>query len=153
MISIFPNKIWSFFSSGRIPDEVIVKLESEGRILYREEGVRETAILQNFQSPGIYCGWRKIGFIGYFILSERGILVKARCYDYIDINAPYDAETFHKLGFSAEPKYLSITFNAADYLPKSSGQVEIRLHLRNISAAVDILRQKGARIAASTVVT
>jgi hypothetical protein len=150
MISSFLNKISSFFHSGKMPDEVMVKLESEGGILYKEEGIRETAIFQNFRSPGIYCGWRKIGFIGYFILSERRIIVQARCYDYININALYDAGAFQKIEFSVGPKYLSISFNAADHLPKSSGQVEIRLHLSDISAAVDILRQKGANIAVKT---
>jgi hypothetical protein len=147
MIASFLSKIACFFHVGAIPDNVITQLKAEGGILYKEEHVRETAVLHEFRTPGIYCSWRKITFFGFFVLSAKRIVVHAGLYNKIDVDTSYDDAAFQKIHFSIRPKYLSISFNAADLLPKSSGQVEIRLHLRDISAAGNILQQKGASIA------
>ncbi|HUW62368.1 MAG TPA: hypothetical protein VMZ06_15290 [Candidatus Bathyarchaeia archaeon] len=146
MSATFTQKIARVFHLGRLPARVREQMQSEGGILYLAEGIAETAIFRNFRAPGVYCSQRRMGFIGFFALSERRIVARAGCFHKIDVNTTFDDPTFKKLLFKAGPKYLSVTFDPSIQTPDASGQIEIRLHLPDISKAATILKENGAWI-------
>jgi hypothetical protein len=143
----FTQRIAEFFHLGRLPDEVKDLMTSEGGIRYMAEGVAETAIFRNFQSPGNYCAYRKTLFIGSVALSKRRLVVRAGRYNTININVAFDDPKFKGIAFSASQKYLSLRFEAAGYIPNSSGQIEVRLHLPDVSSITDLLIRKGGTVA------
>ena len=131
---------------GPLPDALRAQLESEGRILYLAECVRETAIFRDFRAPGVYSSHRRVSSIGYFALSERRMVARAKCYHEIDVNAVYDDALFKGMTFTVGPNWLSIAFDASAQSPQASGQIEVRLHLSDVAAAAKIIEQAGARI-------
>jgi len=131
---------------GRLPDALRAQLESEGPIVYLAEGILETAIFRRYKAPGIRSRHRRIGFIGYFVLSERRMVVKAKRYNEVNINTAYDDALFKKLTFAVRPRYLSLVFDASEQGAQASGQIEVRLHLPDVVVAAKILEQAGARI-------
>jgi hypothetical protein len=131
---------------GRLPEAMRAQLESEGRIVYLAEGVLETAIFRHYRAPGVRLWHRRIGFIGYLALSERRMVVKAKCYDEISINAAYDDAAFKKMTFTVRPGYLSLSFDASTQSTQASGQIEVRLHLPDIAVGAQILERAGARV-------
>jgi hypothetical protein len=132
---------------GQLPGTVRAQLESEGRILYLAEGIRETAIFRNYRAPGIYSWRRRIGFIGYFALSERRLVARAKQYHQTDVNVAYDDPRFKAMTFTVRPRYLALVFDASAQGPQAAGEIEVRLHLPDIAAARKMLEQVGARIA------
>jgi hypothetical protein len=148
-MATFTQKLAGTFRLGRLPEAQRVQLESEGRLLYLAEGIWETAIFQRYRHyrfPQAYCLHRRMGFIGYFALSERRLIAKAKAYNEINVNVAYDDPRFQALMFTVRPKYLALTFDASAQSPEDSGQLEIRLHLADIATAVKILEQAGARM-------
>jgi len=131
---------------GRLPEAVRAQLESEDRILYLAEGILETAIFRHYGTPRFYSLYRRMGFIGYFVLSERRLIARAKCFHEIDISAAYDDELLKAMTFTARPKYLSLAFDASAKDPQASGQIEVRLHLPDIAGVAKILEQVGARV-------
>jgi len=100
-------------SSGRLPEAVRAQVESEAPIVYLAEGVLETARFRHYKAPGFRILHRWMGFIGYFVLSERRMIVKAGRYNKIDINVAYDEPLFQKMTFAVKPRYLSLAFDAS----------------------------------------
>jgi prepilin-type processing-associated H-X9-DG protein len=131
---------------GRLPEGLRTQLESEGRILYRAEGVLETAIFRHYQAPGVRIGYRRIGFIGYCVFSEHRMVVKARQYHGVNVNVAFADGAFQEMTFAVTPRYLSLAFDASAQSAQASGQIEIRVHLPELAAAAKILEQAGARI-------
>lgn len=131
---------------GQLPQARRAQLESEGRILYLAEGILETAIFRHFRAPNVYSSHRRIMFIGYFALSERRLVAKAKCYHEIDVNVSYDETRFHRMTFAVRPKYLSLACDASVQNAQMSGQMELRLHLPDVVTAAKILEQTGARM-------
>jgi hypothetical protein len=129
-----------------LPGAVRAQLESDGGILYLAEGVLQTAIFRDYRAPGVRSNYRRVSFIGYFALSQRRMVVKARCYDEININAAYDDAAFKKMTFAVRPRYLSLAFDASAQSAQASGQVEVRVHLPDVTAAAEILEQGGAQL-------
>ena len=145
-MSTFVQRLAAGLRLGRLPGAVAAQLQSEGRILYLAEGVLETAIFRNYKAPGVRSNYRRISFIGYFALSGRRMVVKAKCYHEINIDAAYDDAAFKKMTFALRRRYLSLTFAASAQSPQASGQVEVRLHLPDLAAAAQILEQCGAQV-------
>ncbi len=140
------QKLTSGLHLGQLPATVRAQLESEGRILYLAEGIRETAIFRRYRAPGAYIWRRAIAFIGYFALSERRLVAKAKQYHEVNVNVAYDDPLFKTMTFTVRPRYLALAFDASAQSPRASGQIEIRLHLPDIAAATKILEQAGAQI-------
>jgi hypothetical protein len=132
---------------GQLSQARRAELESEGRILYLAEGIWEWAIFRHFKSWAHDARWARCGFIGFFALSERRMVVIVRArYAKMEINVAYDEARFQKMTFAATPKYLSLAFDASVQNAQMSGQVELRLHLPDVATAAKILEQAGARI-------
>jgi hypothetical protein len=142
----FLQKLATRLRLGQLPEAVRTQLESEGRILYLAEGVRETAIFRDYRAPGAYILQRRIVFIGYFALSERRLVAKAKAYHEINVNVAYDEPRFKAMTFTVRPKYLALAFDASAQSPQASGQIEVRLHLPDIAAATKFLEEAGAQI-------
>lgn len=145
-MNTFVQRLAAGLRLGRLPGTVRAQLESEGRILYLAEGVLETAIFRQYRAPGVRSNYRRISFIGYFALSERRMVVKAKCYDEININVAYEDAAFKKMTFAVRRRYLSLAFDASAQNAQASGQVEVRLHLPDVAAAAEILEQGGAQV-------
>jgi hypothetical protein len=142
----FLQKLATGLHLGRLPARVRTQLESEGGILYLAEGIWETAILRHYRAPGAYCRHRRMGFIGYFALSERRLIAKARAYHEINVNVAYEEPRFKAMTFAVRPKYLAVAFDASAQSPEASGQIEIRLHLPEVDLAAQILARAGAHM-------
>jgi hypothetical protein len=134
------------FRLGRIPSALRAQLESESRILYLAEGIAETAVFKYFRSPGMCCYRRFTSFIGFFVITEKRIVAKAKLYNQINVNMAYTDPRFQSIAFVADSKRLSLAFDASVQGPQMSGQMEVRLHLPDVGAAVDILQKAGAPI-------
>lgn len=148
MSTTVTQRIAGFLHLGKMPVDVEAHLQSEGRMLYLAEGIAETAILRNFKAPGTRCGYRRMGFVGFFALTERRILASARYFHGIRIDTAFNDPPFKQLEFHATPKYLSVTFDPSIHGPDMSGRIEIRLHLPDVATAARILADKGARLTA-----
>lgn len=144
------QKLTAGLHLGQLPGTVRAQLESEGRILYLAEGIRETAIFRRYRGPDAYSWRHGIVFIGYFALSERRLVARAKQYHQINMNVAYDDPRFKAMTFTVRPRYLSLAFDASAQSPQSSGQIEVRLHLPDIAAATKILEQAGARIVSNS---
>ncbi len=149
-MTTFTQKIANFFHLGRLPEKVKSKMTSEGGILYLAEGIAETAIFQDFKSPGMYCSHRSMIFIGFVAVSDQRFAVRAKSFHEIHINLKYDDPKFKKITFRTSKtklRYLSLSFDAAGFIPNASGRIEIRLHLPDDASAIaTILNQKDACI-------
>jgi hypothetical protein len=145
-MSTFVQRLAAGLGLGRLPGAVRSQLESDGRILYLAEGVLQTAIFRDYRAPGVRSNYRRISFVGYFALSQRRMVVKAKCYHEININAAYDDAAFKKMTFAVRRGYLSLVFDASAQSAQASGQVEVRLHLPDLAAAAQILEQSGAQV-------
>jgi len=131
---------------GRLPEALRTQLESEGRILYLAENIGETAICKDYRAPGARSGRRWIWFIGYFVLTERRVVAKARWYHRVDVNVAYDEPLSPALAFHVKRKYLCLAWDASAQDPRTSGQLEVRLYLPDVTTAARLLEQAGARI-------
>ena len=140
------QKLAARLGLGQLPDTLRAQLESEGRILYLAEGIWETAIFRHFRAPSARSSYRRISFIGYFALSQRRLVAKAKCRHRVDVNVAYDDPRFHQMTFAVRPKYLSLAMDASTQSPQMSGQMEVRLHLPDVATAAKILEQAGARM-------
>jgi hypothetical protein len=145
-MSLIIQKLTARLGLGQLPEALRDQLESEGRILYLAEGILETALFRNYRAPSVYSSHRRMAFIGYFALSERRMVARAKGYHQIDVNMAYDDPRFQKITFAVRPKFLSLAFDASTQNAQASGQVEVRLHLPDIAAAARMLEQAGARM-------
>lgn len=151
-MATFTQRLAGTFGLGRLPEAQRVQLESEDRLRYLAEGIWETAILRDYRHcrfPQAYCLARRMGFIGYFALSERRLIAKAKAYNEINVNVAYEEPRFKAMTFTVRPKYLALTFDASAQSSEDSGQIEIRLHLPDIAFAAKILEQAGAQMESS----
>lgn len=140
------QKVASLFRLGRLPAALRSQLETEAKVLHLAEGIWETAVFKDFRAPGNYCLWRSIGFTGFFVLTEKRMMAKARFYHYINVNVTYDDPRFRSITFSARPKMLSLAFDASLEDPEWSGQLEVHLHLPDVGTVAQILQRAGAQI-------
>jgi len=151
MMSSLFQRVVHFFRFGRLPDEVKTQLESEGGMLFLAEGVAMTSILTDFKAPGVRCSYRRMTIIGFLALSEQRIVIRAKCWHKIDVNTAFDDPRFKTIAFNSTEKYLSLRFDPSGFIPDASGQVEIRVHVPNVSRAAKILEGKGACMAPENV--
>jgi hypothetical protein len=145
-MATFLQRLATRLRLGQLPEAVRTQLESEGRLLYLAEGIMETAIFRGYRAPGVYSWRRKALFIGYFALSERRLVAKAKRFHEINVDVAYDDPRFKKMTFTVRPEYLSLAFDASTQSSQASGQLEVRLHLPDIMTAARILEQAGAQI-------
>lgn len=129
MKATLTQRIAQLLRFGRVPTVIRQRLETEAPLLYIVEGVAETATLKNFRAPGVRCGWRKMGFVGFVVITEKRIVVKAGYYHHIDLDiAPADTR-FQQISFVTEGDVILIRFDASLKGTDYSGEVEIRLHV------------------------
>lgn len=134
------------FGLGRIPHQIREELEAESPILLVAEGIAEVAVFRNFKSPVAYCRRKRTLFVGYFVLSEERLVVKAGSYNKISVNMRYDDPPFQNIAFTATSRLLSLSCDASVASPQMAGQIEVRLHLPDVGTAADILQAVGAQI-------
>ncbi len=145
-MATFLQKLAARLRLGQLPEALRAQLESEGRLLYLAEGIMETAIFRRYRAPGAYSWRRRAVFIGYFALSERRLVAKAKAYHEINVNVAYDDPRFKAMTFTVRPKYLALAFDASAQSAQASGQLEVRLHLPDVATAARILERAGTQV-------
>ncbi len=140
------QRLSGFLGLGRLPARLREELEAESPLLVVAEGITEIAVFKKFRSPVAYCRRKYTLFIGFFVLSETRLIVKAGLHNTINVNMRYDDPQFQNIVFAATPTLLSLTFDASVQSPKMSGQIEVRLHLPDVGTAAKILQAVGGQI-------
>ena len=141
------QKITRLMHVGQLPQEARDQLVAEGGVLYVDEGIPVTAILQGFKAPGLFCGYRRMSFVGFLALSDRRIVVRTSFYNEASVNVGFDDPQFQAITFRTVGKRLEMTFDAKGLIPRASGTVTLRVRLSDPSRVCELLRAKGAAIA------
>jgi hypothetical protein len=134
------------FGLGRVPAAFRRKLEAESPSLYVAKGVAETVTLRNFRAPGVRCGWRKMGFIGFVVVTEKRFVAKARAYHHIDLDLAVTDPRFQQILFTREADVMLLQFDASLRGTDYSGEVEVRLHLPDQDRMVAALGKVKGRV-------
>lgn len=140
------QKIAGALHIGRMPEKVKSILAAESDMVYLAESVLETAIYRNFRAPGTYISSGRMGFVGYFALTGHRIVVRAGLYNKIDVNLLFDEPAFKQVAFTVRPRYLAMKFDPSCRMPDMSGEIEIRLHIPDVTHAAQLLSEKGANL-------
>jgi hypothetical protein len=133
----------NFLHIGQLPDALRIQLDTEGGLIWLEEGIPVTAILQCFRAPGIFCGYRRTSFVGFFASSEERLIASANFLDKVSLNLPYTDPRFDMITFGVARKRLSMRFDAKGLIPDASGQVTLRFALSDPHKFMSILERKG----------
>lgn len=123
------QRIARVFGVGRVPAALRRQLETEAPLLYVAEGIAETVTLKDFKAPGVRCGWRKMGLVGFVIVTEKRLIAKARSYHHVDLDLTFADPRFQQITLAGEDDVFLMRFDASLKGPGYSGQVEVRLHL------------------------
>jgi hypothetical protein len=138
------HKICYFFRLGRLPENLKRDLLSRENIVFRVEGIPAWVIFRNFKSPSVRCSYRCMLFFSFIAMTERRFIARAGSWNKIDIQIEYDDPRFKQIRFYETKNHLCLRYDAADFMPNSSGQVEIKFALSRISDAAMVLKNKGA---------
>lgn len=130
---------------GLLPDSLRDSLEADGGLLWLEEGIPVTAILQGFKAPGMFCGYRRMSFIGFAALTNRRIVISAHFLNKAAVDVAYSNPLFRAVSFnvSDDGRNLSASFDADGILPDASGRVTLRLGVADVPGATRILTEHG----------
>lgn len=143
---ILIKKAAELLKLGRIPPSIRTQLDTEGGILWLEEGVPVTAILQSFKAPGICCGYRRMLFVGFLAINHRRLAAAANFFHKAEVNVAFDDPKFRAMTFSLTGNRLSMSFDAAGVIPEASGEVTLRFAMSDPQVAVQILSERGGNI-------
>ena len=139
------QRIAQVFGLGRVPPALRRQLEREAPLLYVAEGIAETVTLKDFRAPGVRCGWRKMGFVGFVIVTEKRLVAKARSYHHVDLDLTFADPRFQQITLAREDDVFSMRFDASLKGSGYSGQVEVCLHLPHQDQLVAALGKVGVR--------
>ena len=129
---------------GQLSESLRTQIDAEGVLPLLEEGIPVTAILQGFKAPGIRCGYRRMSFIGFVVLTNRRLIVSASFHHKVCVDVAYEDARFRTITFDVIRKRLSMSFEAAGLIPDASGDVTLNLGVADAATAARILREKGA---------
>ena len=146
MMTTIVQRIARMFRLGRISPALRSQLEAAERIHYLAEGIWQTAVFKEFRAPGACCGHRTIGFIGFFIVTEKRLIAKARLGHQVDIDIGFKHPQFGSVSFVADRSMIYLRFDASIQSPDMSGQIELRLHVPDTQVVADVLKKAGAMI-------
>ena len=132
--------LYRFFGVGKIPDQLVAQLRSEG-ILISDEGIKGSVTYLNFRSPVRYANWKRQWYTASVVLTDTR-LVGLRFSQPI-INVPLADERIRKMNFSheADSAFL-VAFDASLFHPDWSGNIEYRFRTEYAQALVDKLRER-----------
>lgn len=125
------QRIAQVLGLGRVPAALRWQLESEAPLLYVAEGIAETVTLKDFKAPGVRCGFRKMGFVGFVVVTEKRLVAKTRSYHHVDLDLTFADPRFGQITLAGEDGAFLMRFDASIRGAGYSGQVEVRLHLPN----------------------
>ena len=143
-MTTWKKKLTRMFRPCRMPKNAVSLLESEGLVLL-EEKICIRVIFRNFKAPYRRYSYRSTLAFGSFGLSSQRIV--AFSFYRMIIHTAYDEPKFKAITFNyKKDKYLSVSFDASEFNPKQSGQIEMRFYLPNVKGAIHILKTYGANI-------
>jgi hypothetical protein len=138
------QKITRLMHVGQLSQKVRDQLDADGGVLYLDEGIPVTAILQDFKAPGVFCGYRRMSFVGFLALSDRRIVVRASFFHEASVNVAFDEPEFRAITFRLARKRLEMAFEAKGLIPRASGEIRLRARISDPVRVVELLRVKGA---------
>jgi hypothetical protein len=134
------------FGIGQIPQAIRRQLQSDGGLLFSFEGIPISVALKDFRAPGIFCGLRLMSFIGFFAASESRVVASASFFHKVWLNLPYDDPRLREIAFTPKGRCLSMKFNADGLIPRATGDVTLRLRIRNALEIARVLESKGVKV-------
>ena len=121
--------LYTLFRLGRVPNQALPVLESEGIVLL-DEGLRGSVTLRNFRAPGRIHNYKNTIFAGSLIITEQ-------CFAGFGfskplINIPLHDDRLRALEMSVpRDGVLDIRFDPAVFDIQRSGSVECRFRTEN----------------------
>jgi hypothetical protein len=137
------QRIAQVLGLGRVPSPLRRQLETESPILYVAEGIAETITLKDFKAPSVRCGWRKMGLIGFVIVTEKRLVAKTRSYHHVDLDLTFADPRFQQINLAREGDLFLMQFDASLKGSGYSGQVEVRLRLPSQDQLIAALGKVG----------
>lgn len=115
---------YKLFGQDKVPPEAMSVIEHEG-LIFMEEGLCGSITFKRFRAPGRYYSWKRNGFCGSIVLTEKHLLAFA--YSKPTIGVAWEADEARKLKcFVQNGKKLCIEYEAGFFDPDSSGEVTVR---------------------------
>jgi hypothetical protein len=109
------------FGIGRVPPRDRALFESEG-IVVIDEALTGSITYRNYRAPGRYSNWKKQGFLGSVVLTERRIVAYAFAMRVIDL--PLDHPRIADLHCETDgSRRLTLSMDAAKFHADQSGSV------------------------------
>lgn len=132
--------LYKIFGVGKIRETVLSELKGE-EIIASDEGIKSTLTYKNFRAPGRYSNWKRRGFAGAIILTEKRLILQQ--YSQPVINILLTDERFEKIKVSLETEdTLLFEFEPHLFLENSSGQIEWRCRTPHAKIIYDRLTRK-----------
>ncbi len=131
-------KTW-FANIGKLPEELMSELQSEGIVLMNEK-VRGTITYRDFHAPGKRFFYKKSAFTSTLVLTKERLL--ATSYSNKAINVPCTDERFRSMKFTVEDGKLCVFFEASLFHPEWSGQLEFRFKTPDAQQFLDEIQKQ-----------
>jgi hypothetical protein len=127
---------------GRLPDELRSALTAEDTLVL-EEGLTGSVTYRNFRAPGQYAKWRKEAVSGAIAVTPGRLVVWAGRFKHIDV--PHDHPLRDGIKVIAESaERICFAYDAGAGNPSRSGQVEVRLRVRQAAEVAGLLSRLAA---------
>ncbi len=116
--------IYHLLGVGKMPRHAKGMVEAEGIVL-SDEGVRGTLTYKGYRAPWKRYWWRKVGFAGSVVLTNRRFVGYAFSQPVVDLSL--EDVRWAKLDVAVERGHvLRISFEASDFHKDRSGRIECR---------------------------
>jgi len=122
---------------GNMKEEVRTQLNSEG-IKFLKENFWVSANYKNFKAPGKRFFRKQENVIGSLGISSKRIV--AFGFSKMLIHTTFEDSSIKKINFTSTEKYLSAAFDASDFNPKHSGDIEFRFYLSDPNKPLGIIK-------------
>jgi hypothetical protein len=127
---------------GRLSDEQRAELEAEGVELI-EEGLGGWVDYRRYRAPGKRFHGKRVTTRGAIAITRRRLVV-VWVGEFERLEVPFDAPAPASLSVAAEEGLVRFAFEAADFDPRCSGEVEVRLVTGSAQRVADWVSALGA---------
>lgn len=134
---------YRLFRFGSIPKKLRKNFEQEG-IIISDEGFWGWYVTKRLKAPGRRAFYRKEGFIGFFVVTQKRLV----CYSFRKrlINIETDDEKIVLLRSNqSSPNKLILSFDSADFLDGWEGEIELHLHTDKAGVIHQTLLENGVK--------
>jgi hypothetical protein len=110
--------------TGELPEELRTELVADGILLIAEHR-RATLTLRHYRAPGLRSGFRRKWMRGAAIVTRNRFVICLGRHKFVDVAR---RDVAQRLEVTVEkPGVLCVAFDPAQFNPRTSGRVEVRL--------------------------